>query len=77
MKKVPLWGYGLIIIVSGAFASVNEPSISGPMTPEQQGEAMGRTTVVVLAWIVGLILIFLSVVKAVRARGDKQRRREP
>jgi hypothetical protein len=74
MKKIPLWGYGIIFIGVGAFVSQTGPAISGPMTPEEQGEAIGRGAVVLLAWIIGLTLIVISAIKVARGRRSNKRR---
>ena len=67
MKRFPLWGYGIMLIGAGAFVAQSGPGLTGRMTAEEQGEAMGRGTVAFLACAAGLIFVVISAVKGFRA----------
>jgi uncharacterized membrane protein len=74
---IRLWACGIIAIGVGAAVTQFGPSISGPLTPEEQGEALGMGIVAMLMWVVGVTLIVVSIVKAVRSRNPKRHPPEP
>lgn len=68
----PLWIIGVGLIGVAAFFSPGTPA--GPLTEEQKGELIGQGLVVILGWIIGLALIMVSVIRAIRSRRERNHR---
>jgi hypothetical protein len=61
-----LFIYGIAFIGGGAFANAMLPKSAN------QGEQLGAGIVVIATWVIGLILLIVSAVKAIRSRGARK-----